>query len=185
MKAKTYPVKGMKTEAMQHQFNALAASLNKRNFAYLMEQGTGKTWTTLADAVRLFLQGRVDALLIVAPKGVHTNWILREIPTHVAIKTLSVDWRGRPTSKKARARLDRLYAETFADEKVLRVFAINVDAINHQAGYDEVERFLKTSKSAQLWTNPRGSKTHKPNARKRLLSWARRPWHGASFLARL
>lgn len=146
MKAKTYPVKGMKTEAMQHQFNALAASLNKRNFAYLMEQGTGKTWTTLADAVRLFLQGRVDALLIVAPKGVHTNWILREIPTHVAIKTLSVDWRGRPTSKKARARLDRLYAETFADEKVLRVFAINVDAINHQAGYDEVLRFLETFK---------------------------------------
>ena len=131
MKAKTFPVKGMKTEAMQHQFNALAASLNKRNFAYLMEQGTGKTWTTLADAVRLFLQGRVDALLIVAPKGVHTNWILREIPTHVAVKTLCVDWRGRPTSKKARARLDRLYSETFADEKVLRVFAINVDAINH------------------------------------------------------
>ena len=67
MKAKTFPVKGMKTEAMQHQFNALAASLNKRNFAYLMEQGTGKTWTTLADAVRHgLLRDRADGHRFVA-----------------------------------------------------------------------------------------------------------------------
>jgi SNF2 family DNA or RNA helicase len=139
----TYPVPGMKTEAMKHQFDALQASEGKRNFAYLMEQGCGKTWTTLADVARAFLAGKIDGLLIVAPNGVHTNWILREIPQHLAIPTICEAWRGRPTSKKARARLDRLYADHYeAGKAPLRVFAINIDAVNASSGYEEVEKFL-------------------------------------------
>ena len=140
----TTPVPGMKTGGMVHQIKGLELSNGKWNFAYLMEQGTGKTWISIADIVRAYLKGRINAVVVFAPKGVHTNWVLRELPTHADVPLLAEAWRGKPTSKKARARLDRLYADHFEKGKEpLRVFAINIDAINSDAGYAEVERFLE------------------------------------------
>ena len=140
----TTPVPGMKTGGMQHQIKGLELSNGKWNYAYLMEQGTGKTWLSIADIVRAYLKGRINAVVVFAPKGVHTNWVLRELPTHADVPLLAEAWRGKPTSKKARARLDRLYADHYeAEKEPLRVFAINIDAINSDAGYAEVERFLK------------------------------------------
>ena len=37
----------------------------KRNFALFMEQGTGKTWLTLADPERCYLAGKVDGGLVI------------------------------------------------------------------------------------------------------------------------
>lgn len=127
---------------MTHQNDALRASEGKRNFAFLMEQGTGKTWTTLADTERCFREDKVDALLVIAPKGVHTNWVLREIPSHMDIECVTVAWRGRPTTKKAKADIERLYERPYHGRPVLRVFTINIDAVNTEAGYEEIKRFL-------------------------------------------
>ena len=44
----------MKTNPMSHQIEGLKRCDGMRNFAFLMEQGTGKTWLTLADAERCF-----------------------------------------------------------------------------------------------------------------------------------
>lgn len=142
--ANTIPVEGMKTGAMVHQAKGLELSAGKWNFAYLMEQGTGKTWITIADIVRAYLKGRINAVIVYAPKGVHTNWVLREFPTHADIPFVAEAWRGKPTSKKARARLDRLYADHYEKGKEpLRIFTINIDAINHDAGHAEALRFLR------------------------------------------
>lgn len=133
----------MKTKPMEHQKIGLIRSEGKRNFAFLMEQGTGKTWTTLADAERCFIGNKIDALAVIAPNGVHTNWVRREIPTHLEVESVSYAWRGNPTSKKAQAELGRLYLRHYAPGTApLRVFSINIDAVMTKAGEAALTEFL-------------------------------------------
>jgi SNF2 family DNA or RNA helicase len=132
----------MKTRPMSQQLTALARLEGKRNFALLMEMGTGKTWTALADAERCYIGNKIDALLIIAPNGVHTNWIRREIPDHLEVPTVCYEWKGNPTSKKAKADLDKLY-KSYDGAAPLRVFAINIEAVNTKAGHEALEEFLR------------------------------------------
>lgn len=135
----------MKTEGMTHQLLALQASNGKRNFAYFMEQGLGKSWCLLADAERYFLAGKIDALLVIAPNGVHTNWVLREAPTHLSCKNILYAWRGKLASKKKKEAFERMFADHYVpEEKPLRVFTFNIDTVNTKEGYDAIERVLKT-----------------------------------------
>jgi SNF2 family DNA or RNA helicase len=127
---------------MQHQIVGLERSDGKRNFAFLMEQGTGKTWLTLADAERCWKAGKIDALGIIAPNGVHTNWIRREIPAHMDIPVRAYAWNGKPKTKKEIKEYDQFWSGNPADRSFLRVFAINIEAINTQAGYDQMEMFI-------------------------------------------
>lgn len=138
----------MKTLPMEHQTRGLEASARKRNFAFLMEQGTGKTWLTMADAERLFRGGLIDCMLILAPNGVHSNWIRREIPTHMDLPTRCYYWRGTPSSKKAKAELEEFIKPIKVTDgpQPLAVFAINVEAINFKHGYEAVERVLEKYK---------------------------------------
>jgi SNF2 family DNA or RNA helicase len=131
----------MKTKGMSQQTQALRESAGKRNYAFLMEQGTGKTWTTLADAERCFIEDKIEAVLVIAPKGVHSNWVRREIPKHMSAECITFAWRGTPTTKRDKSAYEALYAKSF-QRPTLRVFAINIDAINTESGYDAAENFI-------------------------------------------
>lgn len=49
----------------------------------LWEQGTGKSKATIDQACWCFDRGLIDAVIVVAPNGVHRNWVEEEIPAHV------------------------------------------------------------------------------------------------------
>lgn len=164
----------MKTKGMPQQIDALRASAGKRNFAYLMEMGTGKTWTTLADAERAFMEGKIDAICVIAPKGVHTNWVRREIPTHLSTNCLAVAWRGKPTTKTKKAEIDKLFARFPEDgPPTLRVFAINIDAINKPEGYDIVEDFVKCFRTMMVVDESTRIKNPKTERTKRCIKLGR------------
>lgn len=55
----------------------------KPAYALLMEQGTGKTLTFLEEAMLLYKAGAINRVFIIAPNGVHENWILDQVPQHV------------------------------------------------------------------------------------------------------
>lgn len=132
----------MKTEPMAHQREGLAR-LSGHPFRYALgcEQGTGKTWMLLADAERQFLSGAIRALLIIAPKGVHTNWIRREIPRHLGVPHRAELWMSGAGVKHTR-RLERLL-KADPEEDGLPILAMNVDALNTKRGYEFAERFLR------------------------------------------
>ena len=48
-----------------------------------MEMGTGKTKVALDTMSMLYQQDRIEACVVIAPKGVYDNWTRSEIPTHV------------------------------------------------------------------------------------------------------
>ncbi len=43
-----------------------------------MEMGTGKSKVLIDNAAMLYDQGKIDGLLIIAPKGVYKNWYDQE-----------------------------------------------------------------------------------------------------------
>ena len=137
----------MKTQGMAHQLEGLRLSNGREFFAYLMEQGTGKTWTTLADAERAYAAGTIDALCVIAPKGVHTNWTRREIPEH-----LSCEWTGGAyesgAGKRARAALENALFRVRDEGEVppLRVLTINIDALLGDEGFTLVTRFINATR---------------------------------------
>ena len=71
-----------KTKPYDHQVKAFMLSRDLPAFALLMEQGTGKTKVSLDTAAYNAQLGRIDALIVIAPNGVHRNWIRNEVPAH-------------------------------------------------------------------------------------------------------
>lgn len=137
----------MKTTGMSQQLEALRRMNGREGYALLMEQGTGKTWTLLADMERLFAAGLIDALFVVAPKGVHTNWVRREIPTHVDVEHIARAWKSG-AGKRERAELERaLFTARERGEPVrLRILSMNIDALGTKDGYGMALRFLRVNK---------------------------------------
>lgn len=72
-----------KTKPFAHQRKAFTETATKQAFALLWEQGVGKTKPLIDTTSYLYLEKEIDALLVVAPNGVHRNWISDEIPVHM------------------------------------------------------------------------------------------------------
>ena len=77
-----------KTKPYAHQLKALELSWDKPYFAYFMEMGTGKSKVLIDNIAMLYDAGKINGVLIIAPKGVYKNWydsekFLHTIPDHV------------------------------------------------------------------------------------------------------
>mgnify|MGYP003639358387 CR=1 FL=1 len=72
-----------KTKPFEHQLEVWRESRDLESFALLWEMGTGKSKITIDTAAWLYHKGKIDALLIVAPNGVHRNWTDTEVPKHM------------------------------------------------------------------------------------------------------
>lgn len=118
----------------------------ERSFALFMEQGTGKSFVAINTAAAQWYKDWINALIIVAPKGVHTNWVTDEIPKWMPldIPYNVIHWRtGRMTSEHQRQKT----RAALADRSKMMILAINVDAISHRAGKGLVEKILRTRPS--------------------------------------
>ena len=138
----------MKTTPMKHQSKAdwLLAN-NPEFYALACEQGTGKTWMLLNDIERQFNEGRINGALVLAPKGVHSNWVRREIPTHMSVDSRAGYWLAG-LGKRAMRKLEKTVFEGEPDE--LTILAMNIDAINTAKGYDFAMRFLKSRRCMMI-----------------------------------
>ena len=128
-----------KTEPYEHQKDALKKCWNKEAFAIIAEMGTGKTKIALDNACILYNKGKIDRLLVVAPKGTYMNWVDQEIPTHIPdyIEREVLAWKPS-NSEKYKAEL-RKFREF--DYK-LKIFVMNVEALSTVKGLKQAELFL-------------------------------------------
>lgn len=72
-----------KTAPFTHQREEWERSRELEARAIFWEQGTGKSKLVIDTAAWLYLLGRIDAVAVVAPNGVHRNWVENEIPDHL------------------------------------------------------------------------------------------------------
>ena len=61
-----------------------------RVHALLCRPGTGKSKMALDHAGRLYHDNKISALLIIAPNGVHKQWVDSALPTHASPDTRSL-----------------------------------------------------------------------------------------------
>ena len=134
-----------KTKPYAHQLKALEMSWNKEVFAYFMEMGTGKSKVLLDNAAMLFDKGKINSVLIVAPKGVYKNWHDSEIPEHLPkhIDRNVVLWKAMIT-KEQKSKLDSLFVQDFTK---LQIFIMNVEALSTKKGLDFAHQFLNVRKA--------------------------------------
>ena len=71
-----------KTEPWEHQLKEFELSAEAPARALLWQMRTGKTKVVIDTACHLAREGYVDAVIVLAPNGVHENWIRRELPAH-------------------------------------------------------------------------------------------------------
>mgnify|MGYP003131576785 CR=1 FL=1 len=129
-----------KTEPYEHQKNALKKCWNKEAFAIFAEMGTGKTKIALDNACILYNRGKIDRLLVVAPKGAYMNWVDLEIPTHIPdyIEKNVLAWKPT-TSAKYRAELKNIMD---LNDYRLKIMVMNVEAFSTKKGVEFARLFL-------------------------------------------
>ena len=130
-----------KTKPYAHQITALEKSWNKETYAYFMEMGTGKTKVLIDNAAMLYDKGKINGLLIVAPKGVVKTWYEQELPAHLPthIEKVTVLWQANITKDQSK-RLDTL----FKTGEELHILIMNVEAFSTQKGIDFATKFLSS-----------------------------------------
>ena len=153
-----------KTTPYEHQIKSLQRSLHRQEYAYFLEMGLGKSKVLLDNAAILFDEGKIDALVVVTPKGNLRNWdkleIPRHLPDHVERKVLV--WQPNHT---------RAWRESY-DEMVkddshgrLNILTINVEAFSTKKGCVFVENFLNVHHcmmavdESTLIKNPKAQRT--------------------------
>jgi len=137
-----------KTKPYGHQLDALEASWNKEVFAYFMEMGTGKSKVLLDNAAILYDKGEINALLLIAPKGVYKNWYDSEIPTHLPdhVDKKIVLWKTSDKSIKQKKILNTLF-ESGSD---LRILIMNVESFSSGDGADFAYKFLSAHPKSMI-----------------------------------
>ena len=113
-----------KSKPYKHQFDVWLRSRNKENFALFMEMGTGKSKVIIDNFSYLYDQGKIDTVLLVAPKGVYKNWIDREFSKHLPshVKYVTAVW----SSNKSKQTIHDL-KEILKQNYDLRILIMNVE----------------------------------------------------------
>tara|TARA_R110000851_G_scaffold86820_2_gene189008 strand:+ start:743 stop:2176 length:1434 start_codon:yes stop_codon:yes gene_type:complete len=128
-----------KTKPYAHQLKALEMSWDKEVFALFMEMGTGKSKVLIDNVSMLYDKGKINGVVIVAPKGVYKNWHESEIPTHMTdhVEYVSVLWQSN-INKKQEIELGKL----FKTGHELHILIVNVEALSTKKGVDFVAKFI-------------------------------------------
>ena len=77
----------------KHQEVALQRYRHSSEIPLFFDPGTGKTRTSLLIAAAKYEQGDIDAVLVIAPNGVHKQWATEEIPKWMKDVETTVQWR--------------------------------------------------------------------------------------------
>ena len=127
------------TKPFEHQRRAFYMSRDKDNFALLMEQGTGKTKIIIDTAAYLYAKSKITALVIIAPNGVHRNWLRNEIPFHLP------EWCPRKTiyySASMKKKDMEEWAGVQKSSDSLKVFSFNVEGFVSKKAQNLISKIM-------------------------------------------
>ncbi len=144
-----------KRKPRDSQKRALYLSKGLDEFAYLMDQGTGKTKVILDDAAANYRAGKIDCLIILCPNSVKTNWVnpdedladedtWDEVTRDMApdIPYVKGTWFATPRGKARDAFKDFEKALESKTNKLL-IFSCNIDGIHAPRAEAFLTRIVK------------------------------------------
>lgn len=162
----------------RHQQELLDRTKDLPAWAIFFEQGTGKSAPTIHTAVHLYRENKLDGAIVVAPNGVHRNWITDELPKHCSMTWRGLDWhsdRGKGQDKA----LDAFLAPT-SQRASIAWFAITYEGLLTPRGRAAVLAFKARYPKIMLVIdegsrvkNPTAQRTKKVAALRQLSAYAR------------
>lgn len=137
----------MTTALMAHQTAAIIKAGLANEFALLHQQGLGKSKTCLVRAYNLFNMGHITQLLVIAPNGVHKDWVREQFVEHwpgTRIDAITA-WFSADNRATERRAVDLLFDCPGAP--LFRFLTINIEGIRVKRGHDLCARFLKQNRT--------------------------------------
>lgn len=122
-----------KTIPDPYQLDLFAVARHMVNIALApVALGTGKTKMTLDIAADKFLRNEIDGLIVLAPNGVHRQWINSAIPTHLvdAVRRRAFFWK--PSGKVPENILSG--ARDTGPNRIMRILALNIESLSAESG---------------------------------------------------
>jgi rhodanese-related sulfurtransferase len=123
-----------KLKPYEHQLREFEEHRDDPFRALLWQMRTGKTKPVIDTAAHLWLKGKLDGVLVIAPNGVHDNWVLREMQAHCPVPWAAHAWHSIDCSRHAsddvreRHRIG-MRRVTENDDTELSMFAINAESL--------------------------------------------------------
>ena len=127
----TYP---FRSEPFPYQRGEWEAYRSANARAIFWEQGLGKSKLTIDMACWLYLKDLIDAVVIVAPNGVHRNWVEEEIPAHVPDLVMSQVRAFTYQSERADTKWHKTAVRDVTAHKGFSWFTISYEAFITSAG---------------------------------------------------
>jgi SNF2 family DNA or RNA helicase len=135
-----------KTPPYEHQERCFYASRDKEIYAILFEMGAGKSKVAVDTAAYLHSKGRIDAVVLIAPNGVHTKWLAEDFPLSMPDWN---PWKGaawEAGNKKA----EQACEDLLKPGPELRILCMNVEAFSTKRGQEFAKRFLQATDSLMI-----------------------------------
>lgn len=175
-----------KSTPFAHQLEDLARSATSVGFGVFWEMGLGKSKLLIDTTAHLFRQRKLTGLLVIAPNGVHTNFVSQEVPPHMPD---DVTW-GAHTYHTDKAKTKR-HAQSLDDlfqlpMTTLAILVMSYDAVCTDTGLETAKRFLKARRCMTALDESTAIKTPSSKRAKRVmllgpLSAYRRVMDGTPF----
>jgi hypothetical protein len=126
-----------------HQAKEFAEHRDDKCRALLWTMRTGKSKAVIDKAEHQFAQGNIEGVIVLAPNGIHLNWVLNEIPrwSWPFNEYMAFGWE---TPKRADwDRIEGLMAfENYHDG--IRYLTVNMEALSHLDCIKAIRRFRKS-----------------------------------------
>ncbi len=131
-----------KNKPFAHQGAYLHRFWKDEGVALFAEMGTGKSFMLINNAAMLYDTGKINAMLIVAPKGVYRNWYKDQIPEHMPdhVPYKMACWS--PTARKAEQHEMSVMLNAVDD---LRILIMNIEAFSTEKGTAFARTFLRVT----------------------------------------
>jgi SNF2 family DNA or RNA helicase len=162
-----------KTEPLSHQLRIFNDHRDTKSFGILWEQGTGKTKAAIDNIAYLYQKNEIDAALVLAPNGVHRNWISDELPKHlpdaVAANTKMMYWdHGKANTQKYAAAY-----EAALKHPGLLILTVGYSSFISENTKKAVWKFLKRRKVMYIADESHSIKTPKAKRTKSIIASSR------------
>lgn len=127
-----------KTKPYNHQIAGFNYCVDKPFFALFAEQGTGKTKMTVDIMNAKYMRGEINGVLLIAPNGIHSQWIKEQLPVHSALPYTAAVYKS--TASKGRKNALAQWLTTSYME--LKWLAMNVEAFSYDSALSTALTFL-------------------------------------------
>lgn len=131
------------TTPFDHQLRVFNETWNLPAYAILWEQGTGKTKLAIDTACALWEAGEIDAVVVVAPNGVHRNWVTDELPVHAPPRLGTAISATFYQTQRANTKWHEAELERLIKHRGFAWLMMSFDAVMTERGRNYLWRFLR------------------------------------------